>query len=172
MKKNLYIDFDGVILDTVVTTYKMLADRNIDRKEEAKVADFFTNLDWGKVIKATPEINDSVNEIKKICKSDKFDVFILTHVFSLSEIIEKTKYIKKHLPEVTIISVPKSISKTDIVFPDSSILIDDYSGNLKDWKEKGGYAVKFVKEKENGEYKEITKLSEILFLEDLWKKNK
>ena len=43
-----------------------------------------------------------------------------------------------------------------------AILVDDYSGNLKEWQESGGIAVKFVKDLENGKYTEITSLDELL----------
>ena len=43
-----------------------------------------------------------------------------------------------------------------------AILVDDYSGNLKLWKEAGGIAVKFSKVKEESEYINITSLEELL----------
>ena len=65
--KKLYIDFDGVILDTMTKSYDELKKENIDRKDQDKVMEFFRNLDWKKLIEETEEINDSINEIKKIC---------------------------------------------------------------------------------------------------------
>ncbi|HOZ53714.1 MAG TPA: hypothetical protein PKY25_00010 [Bacilli bacterium] len=162
MNKQLYIDFDGVILDTIDVCYKMIADRQIERSETEKVETFFKELDWSEIIDTTPVINDSINEIRKICDSNKFNIFILTHVYSTNEMVSKISFINKYLPEITVVSVPKALSKTDVVYPEGAILIDDYSGNLKDWEEKGGQAVKFVKEKENGKYIEITRLSEII----------
>ena len=76
--------------------------------------------------------------------------------------IEKIKFLHNVLPLVTIVSVPKQIPKTEVVNPCSSILIDDYSGNIKQWQKKLGIGIKFVKEKENGEYPEITHLSEVI----------
>ena len=72
--KQLYIDFDGVILDTMTKSYEELKKENIDRKDQDKVMEFFRNLDWKKLIEETEEINDSINEIKKICDSKKFNV--------------------------------------------------------------------------------------------------
>ena len=46
----------------------------------------------------------------------------------------------------------------------NAILVDDFSGNLKDWEESGGIAVKFVREKENGKFTEITSLDELIDL--------
>ena len=160
--KQLYIDFDGVILDTITKTYKVMEEENIDIKNEEQVMEFYRNLDWGKLILETPQINDSINEIKKICDCKKFNVYVLTHVNSTNEMIEKIKFLHNVLPLVTIVSVPKQIPKTEVVNPCSAILIDDYSGNIKQWQKKLGIGIKFVKEKENGEYPEITHLSEVI----------
>lgn len=160
--KQLYIDFDGVILDTMTKSYKVLEEKNIDIKDKEKVIEFFRNLDWEKLIEETDVINDSINEIKKICESKKFNVYILTHINSTNEMIAKINYLHKNLPLVTIVSVPKQIPKTEVVNPSAAILIDDYSGNIKEWQKKLGIGIKFVKEKENGDYPEITHLSEVI----------
>ena len=160
--KQLYIDFDGVILDTMTKSYKVLEEKNIDIKDKEKVIEFFKDLDWEKLIEETDVINDSINEIKKICASKKFNVYILTHINSTNEMIAKINYLHKNLPLVTVVSVPKQIPKTEVVNPSAAILIDDYSGNIKEWQEKLGIGIKFVKEKENGDYPEITHLSEVI----------
>lgn len=160
--KQLYIDFDGVILDTMTMSYEELKKENIDIKNQEKVMEFFRNLDWKKLIEETDEINDSINEIKKICDSKKFNVYILTHINSTNEMIEKIKYLHKNLPQVTVVSVPKEIPKTEVVNPSAAILIDDYSGNIKEWQKKLGIGIKFVKELEGSDYPEITHLSEVI----------
>ncbi len=160
--KQLYIDFDGVILDTMTRSYEELKKENIDIKNQKKVMEFFRNLDWKKLIEETDEINDSINEIKKICDSKKFNVYILTHINSTNEMIEKIKYLHKNLPQVTVVSVPKEIPKTEVVNPSAAILIDDYSGNIKEWQKKLGIGIKFVKELEGSDYPEITHLSEVI----------
>ncbi len=160
--KQLYIDFDGVILDTMSRSYEELKKENIDIKNQEKVMEFFRNLDWKKLIEETDEINDSINEIKKICDSKKFNVYILTHINSTNEMIEKIKYLHKNLPQVTVVSVPKEIPKTEVVNPSAAILIDDYSGNIKEWQKKLGIGIKFVKELEGSDYPEITHLSEVI----------
>ena len=156
--KQLYIDFDGVIQDTMTKTYEELDKKGIDRKDQEKVTEYFRNLDWKKLIEET----DVINEIKKICESKKFNVYILTHINSTNEMIEKIKYLHKHLPQVTVVSVPKEIPKTEVVNPSAAILIDDYSGNIKEWQKKLGIGIKFVRELENGDYPEITRLSQVI----------
>ena len=160
--KQLYIDFDGVILDTMTKTYETLKEQNIDKNDQEKVQAFFRDLDWKKLISETKEINDSINEIKKICDSKKFNVYILTHINSVNEMVEKINYLHQKLPSVTIVSVPKQIPKTEVVNASSAILIDDYSGNIKEWQKKLGIGIKFVKELEGSDYPEITHLSEVI----------
>ena len=160
--KQLYIDFDGVILDTMTKTYKEIEEAGIDKTNQEKVMEYFRGIDWEKLIEETDEINDSINEIKKICASKKFNVYILTHVNSTNEMIAKIKYLHRVLPQVTVVSVPKQIPKTEVVNPSAAILIDDYSGNIKEWQKKLGIGIKFVKEKENSDYPEITSLSEVI----------
>lgn len=160
--KNLYIDFDGVILDTMTKTYEELDKIGIDKKDFKKVSEYFRTANWKKIIEETEEINDSISEIKKICASKKFNVYILTHVNSTNEMVEKIKYLHKNLPQVTVVSVPKEIPKTEVVNPSAAILIDDFSGNIKEWQKKLGIGIKFVKELEHGNYPEITHLSEVI----------
>lgn len=162
--KQLYIDFDGVILDTMTKTYKVLEEQNIDKNDKKNVTKFFHDLDWKTLIEETDEINDSINEIKKICDSKKFNVYILTHVNSINEMVEKIKYLHKKLPYVTVVTVPKEIPKTEVVNPSAAILIDDYSENIKEWQKKFGIGIKFVSEPEESPYPTITHLSEVINL--------
>lgn len=160
--KQLYIDFDGVILDTITKSYEDLKKMGINVKDEEKVKEYFRNVNWKKLIEETDPINDSINEIKKICECKKFNVCILTHINSTNEMVEKIKYLHKHLPQVTIVSVPKEIPKTDVVNASAAILIDDYSGNIKEWQKKLGIGIKFVRKLEGSDYPEITHLSEVI----------
>lgn len=160
--KQLYIDFDGVILDTMTKSYIEIEKAGIDKTDEQAVMAYFRNVDWDILIKETDEINDSINEIKKICASKKFNVYILTHINSTNEMVAKINYLHSKLPEVTIVSVPKEIPKTKVVNPSAAILIDDYSGNIKTWQKKLGIGIKFVKELEGSDYPEITHLSEVI----------
>ena len=64
--KQLYIDFDGVILDTMTKTYKEIEEAGIDKTNQEKVMEYFRSIDWEKLIEETDEINDSINEIGKL----------------------------------------------------------------------------------------------------------
>lgn len=162
--KNLYIDFDGVICNTIEITYKMLEESGIDIKDQDKVTEFYENLDWEHVLNICDIINDGMNNIKKLSSSGKFNIAILTHVNSMNEMIEKVKYIRKYLKDVTIIPVPKAISKTRMINARFSILVDDYPVNLNEWKEAGGIGVRFDLDMDGKGFLVIDRLDELLEL--------
>ena len=156
----LYLDCDGVILDTINMSYKMLKEKGIEREEEKK--DFYRNLSWEELIIEAGEINNATDKIKKL--AEIYDVAILTHVISEGEIIAKENYFKEVLPEVKVIAVPKEIRKADAVDPKGNILVDDFLGNLDYWHEKGGISIKFSDSGKECIYQTITDLSELLKL--------
>ncbi len=166
---NLYIDFDGVIMNTIDVTYEDLkkAGLNIKNPENAeKVRDFYATIDWKNLLNNRAEIiNDGINCIKRIIASNKFNVSILTHINSLNEAIEKVKYIRKHLKDITIIPVPKEISKTSMVHTENAILIDDYVGNLEEWREHKGIGVKFSTKLNGKGFPVIDRLDQIINLD-------
>ena len=162
--KNLYIDFDGVISDTIDVTYKMMEARMIDKTNVKEVREFYQNLDWASLLETTPLINNSMEKIEKLINSGKYDVAILTHVNSQKEAVAKIRYIRKFLKEVTIIPVPKEVSKTETVCAKDSILVDDYKGNLAEWEAAGGIGVRFSKNKKESNYIDILDLEELLAL--------
>jgi len=141
--KNLYIDFDGVIMDTIRVTYDMVNRLEINIEDFEKMSEFYENLNWKKVLSLTPIINDGFNCIKRLQDSKKFNIAILTHVNSQDEAVAKINYIRKYTKEVTVIPVPREVSKTKMCKIEGSILVDDYSGNLKDWEKEGGIGIQF-----------------------------
>lgn len=162
IKKQLYIDFDGVIMDTIDVTYKIIKDEKIDLKDEEEVEKFYKALDWKNLLSITPEINDAFNCIEKIRESNMFDIAILTHVNSLDEAIEKIKFIRKHTIDLTIIPVPKALSKTQMVHTKGAILIDDYTSNLTEWESSLGIGIRFNRNLNGKGFKVIDRLDKIL----------
>lgn len=160
--KNLYIDFDGVILDTIRVTYEMLDSMGISPKDLDKTTKFYLELDWEQLLNNTPVINDGINCIKRIIDSNKFNVAILTHIYSLNEGTEKVKYIRKYFDDITVIPVPKTISKTQMVHTEDAILIDDYSPNLIEWENAGGIGIRFNLELESKGFKVIDRLDKVI----------
>ncbi|MEG2600632.1 MAG: hypothetical protein RSA15_02850, partial [Bacilli bacterium] len=129
---------------------------------------FYSNLDWDNLLKRSSIINDGINSIKRILESELFEVTILTHVNSLNEAIHKIKYIRKYFKDITIIPVPRELSKTDMVHVNNSILIDDYAGNLTEWKEKGGIAIRFSPKMNGKGFIVLDKLDQILDMKEIF----
>ena len=159
--KQLYIDFDGVILNTTKISFHELRELNIENNFEAR-EEYFRNIDWYDRILKSEQINNSINNIKKIIDSNKFSVSILTHINSIDEIIAKTEFIRNHIEEIPIISVPIVLSKTNLVNPLNAILIDDYRKNLVEWEESGGMGIHFNEDDDISEFTTINSLDRIL----------
>ena len=161
--RNLYIDFDGVILDTITPVYNLARKLNIDVKTQTKeVGLLFSKIDWETLIEESEELSNSINSIKKLKESKKFNISILTHINSLKEAKAKIEFINNLFDDLTIIPVPKSCSKTMMTQTKGAILVDDYSGNLREWESKGGIGVKYTREYEECEFKNIISLEELL----------
>jgi|LSQX01.2.fsa_nt_gb hypothetical protein len=178
MKKKLYIDFDGVILDTIPPMYELikkhdveLYKRNILNKEilpeedTNRIREIINSIDWKHFLKVTPEINNSIKNINNLVETNLFDIAILTHVNSFKEMEAKFDFISKNISgEIDIICVPKSFDK-NIATKNckDSILIDDHSENLRKWEKAGGIGIKFsTKEKENCPFYQISSLDQIV----------
>lgn len=161
--ENIYIDFDGVIMDTIRVTYDMLDRLEVDRSDTEKMREFYANLNWKQILSLTPIINDSFKCIKKLYASRKYNIAILTHVNSLDEAIAKINHIRKYVKDVTIIPVPREVSKNKMCSTKGSILIDDYSGNLMEWEKEGGIGIQFSTDlTKNKGFPVIDKLDTIL----------
>ncbi|MDD7131813.1 MAG: hypothetical protein PUH84_01670 [Firmicutes bacterium] len=156
----LYLDCDGVILDTINMSYKMIKNKGLTNEKD--IEHFYKNLSWEELIIEAGEINNSIEKIKELTKV--YDVEILTHVNSDGEIIAKLNYFKEVLPGVKVVAVPKEIKKADAVDPKGNILVDDFLGNLDYWHEKGGISIKFSDSGKKCIYQTITDLSELLKL--------
>ena len=76
----IFIDFDGVILDTEVRLEYMKGDRTWE--------EFSPTVDWTKLIKEAEEIESSIENLKEIEKTYK-NVFILSKVHTIHEMKEK-----------------------------------------------------------------------------------
>lgn len=159
--QRLYLDCDGVILDTINKSYQMLREEGITK--EAEVRAFYSNICWEKLIVDAGEIDDSISKIKQLAKH--FDTSILTHVYTESEAQAKIKYFSQNLPGIEVITVPKGTEKADAVDPRGAILVDDFLPNLKVWKKGGGMPIKFSDSGKKGSYTVITDLLDLLTID-------
>ena len=158
--KNLYIDFDGVILDTDNTIDNIIKNKNIDKLE------YIRNCDWDILLNDTDVINNSLNYLRE----SKRDINLLSKISTLEEGIGKVTYLRDNKVNINIHLVPTKISKSDMVNPKDNILIDDKVYNLDEWKSKGGIPIFFNKDnkdidiygKVNTEYKKIRDLRMLL----------
>ena len=165
--RRLYIDFDGVVMDTIPLLYNELEKNNVSMDNEEQIRHVFSSFDFKKIIKDKNILNDSIECINKLLQSKRFEVAFLSHVNSLDEGIVKIKYLRRHFKDdITIIIVPKQVSKTKMVHSEGAILVDDFSGNLKEWEEAGGISVRFSKELESKGYRVLNRLDSLLDMFD------
>lgn len=156
--KRLYIDFDGVILDTIRLLYEEAEKENVDKANP----EFYINFDYNSILKDEYILNDGINCIQKLLDCGKFEVSILTHCHSMKEASNKVKYIRRHFKDMTVIICPKDISKTKMVHTEGAILVDDFAGNLKEWENAGGIPVKFSTTLKSKGYTVIDKLDSLI----------
>ena len=167
--RRLYIDFDGVVMDTIPLLYKELEKNGVSLGNEEQIRKVFGSFDFRTLIKDKNILTDSIGCIHKLIESKRFDINFLSHINSLEEGIVKVKYLRRHFKNnVTIILVPRGIEKPKMVHSLGAILVDDFSGNLKIWKDAGGRAIRFSKELESKGYKVINRLDALL---DMFDKN-
>ena len=165
--KRLYIDFDGVVMDTIPLLYNELAKKGVVKENEEEVHRVFAAFDYGTIIKDKNILNDSIHCINKLLASGRFEVAFLSHINSLAEGVVKVKYLRRHFKNnITIILVPKGIEKPKVVHSKGAILVDDYAGNLKEWEENGGIAIRFSKELESHGFRVINRLDSLLDMFD------
>ena len=112
--KRLYIDFDGVVMDSIPLLYAALEASGADYSVEEERRRFFSTYDFDLVINDDNILNDSIGCINKLIESNMFEISFLTHVNSLQEGISKINYLREKFKNITIIIVPKEISKTKI----------------------------------------------------------
>ena len=163
----LYIDFDGVVMDTIPLLYDELKKQNVKMGDEENIHKVFASFDYGTIIKDKNILNDSINCIHKLLDSKRFEISFLSHINSLEEGIVKVKYLRRHFKDnISIILVPSGIAKPKMVHSEGAILVDDFSGNLKSWSESGGISIRFSKELESKGYKVIDRLDALLDMFD------
>ena len=129
----IFIDFDGVILDTEKLLFEEWR-KNPNRHllPEIEKIKYIQNSNWNYILNNSEIINDSIYYLKQMNPKTSF---ILTKIHSLSnEGVEKVKWIKSHRIKQNIILVPHIVKKTDMVDVNGNILVDDSLKNLREWE--------------------------------------
>ena len=162
-EKKIFLDFDGVILDS--------EQRIVDLKDKNPTLDweeFFANIDWKCLYETSSEINESLKVIKEL-QRQKTQLYILSKVHTLLEGQTKIDFLRKHGIEIPILLTPPDIKKSMVYLPnDGSILVDDSYKNIVDWNQNGGHGILFLNddilEDEEMELMKITKVKSLKFL--------
>lgn len=147
MKIKLYIDFDGVILNTIETMEQMIEELGI-RSNISLLRQFYLTVNWKDVIDKSIPLQHSIDNIKSIIASDLYEVAILTHVNSIDEGNYKKEYLKQYFSNLVVIPVLYPKPKYQVVDCKGAILVDDKENNLRLWKKHGGLAIQFSLEKQ------------------------
>ncbi len=166
-KITVYIDCDGVLLDTIGYSKKLLLEQyginydthdRSDVEADRKVGEFFKNLDWPRVLQESPEINNSKKFIHLFKNSNLYDPIIYTSISSQSEKEAKKEMFSQELKEVDLIfgeaKKPKECNDGQ------SILVDDDDFNLRYWN---GMPIRFISNKPTI-FPTIDDLGEIYYL--------
>ena len=153
----IYVDFDGVILDT-----DAVLDLEYSKVKDINKSEFIKNYDWNNLVINSTIINNSLDNLK----NSKYETYILSKISSLNEGISKVKYLRDNGVLTNIHLVPNKISKSEMVRVKGNILIDDKVYNLDEWSNNGGIAIFFNKDNldydvrgnKNTKYKKICNL--------------
>ena len=170
MKIDLYVDFDGVILNSIEVSYQLIRKKYGRKATSEESADFYQNINWNEFLQMCNPINNSIENLQNLIDSGLYNVTVLTHVLSKSEKEAKQKYLKERLPEIKYIAVTKPNPKWESVNCKNAILVDDYSENLELWENHGGTAIKFSQKDKEYKYIKINDLKELEELYPLLKK--
>lgn len=138
----IYIDFDGVILNTTPQIFDEWLDNNddINIKELEKI-EYIKCRNWHKILRESMVIDDAISVLKNM---DVKNTAILTKVHSLeNEGAEKIRFLREMGVKLEVILVPYPLKKTEVVNANGNVLIDDTIHNLDDWSKCGGKCIFF-----------------------------
>lgn len=142
--RDLYIDCDGVIFDTIRYGFIEMKELGVNTKNDDDITEYFRNCDWNKLIDLGGIINEATEKIKILDESNEFNtVQVATHRCSYLEGVIKTDKFKELIPNVKIITIPKKISKHHALNARGNILIDDAKSKILDWINDGGIGILF-----------------------------
>ena len=133
----IYIDCDGVILDTetgLFDSYYQLKESNPNLKK----LQYLQEMDWKNWLKQSKILGNSIEILKHY---NPEGIYILTKVHSLQEATAKIEFFRSLSVKNDIIIVPNGVSKNSMVEAQGNILIDDSNKNLEEWEKSGGISL-------------------------------
>lgn len=144
----VYIDFDGVILDTEELLFKeWRKNPNHSLLPEKSKIRYIQEVDWEFILNHSDMIHDSIYYLKNM---DPKDSAILTKIHSLTnEGVAKVNWIRSHDILQNVILVPYPLKKCDMVDANGNILVDDSLKNLDDWSKCNGTPIFFDMDDDN-----------------------
>ncbi len=160
----LYLDCDGVIFNTMETSFNMMKELGLDSKKCEDLDYFFIHvIDWNYLIYKSGIINNAILKIRTIKEKNIFkDVKILTKLSgNLGEELVKRRLFSKLLPDIEVITLPFKEHKDEIVDPVGNILVEDNLSNFDRWENAHGVAVLFKPDEFNYESNIICDLMDI-----------
>ncbi|MDO5569059.1 MAG: hypothetical protein Q4G04_02980 [bacterium] len=161
----IYIDFDGVILDTndLIDDFRDIVRYKNNLSKDEDVEKYLNNMNWYGILSRARIIENSINHIKQLQNEKLFKIIILTKYNTFTERASKDYIIKKLFNPngIEIVFVPCYVHKCEVVCPKGNILIDDYIENLIAWHQAGGIAIKFSDGNKISSFPRITNIGEI-----------
>ena len=154
---NIYLDFDGVFVDSEerIIKYK-------EMHQDISWEEFFEQLNWFEFLDECTEINDTIKIVQEL-QDKTTKIAVLTKIHTLLEMQAKVKFLReKKKITVPIYFVPPHVKKSQIIIPtNNDLLIDDSQKNIDDWIAHGGIGIQFCEDL--GE-KEKTRTKSLKFL--------
>ncbi len=147
MKPKLYVDFDGVILDTINEAFSMMDELGLDHTNRREVDYFFTHsVDFEKLFNRSRIINDSVDKVKYLQACNEFqEVCILTKLSgNYGEERVKRGFLHDNLSEIRVITLAYNLFKDCVVNAEGNILVDDEMRNITRWNNARGIGIHFL----------------------------
>ena len=167
-EKYIFIDCDGVILDSEQRMNKKKEERGYLNHNDGKEFDDYFKLadsiegEWEYIIEGASSLNSSVEIIRELEKM-KRKLAILTKVHSLKEMQIKVSDLRQNRYIYSpIIFVPPGIQKYEVVIPNHQLLIDDSKKNINGWIEHDGQGLLFDDKLDNNSKTKVRSLKFLL----------
>lgn len=142
--RTLYIDFDGVLFDTIPLAFLEMERLGVDLSNEDAITDYFRTANWNYLIEQGGVLNDSIQKLEILMESNEFEqVEVATHRCSYQEGVIKNSNLKKQIPNLKVTTIPKRIEKHHALKAENNILIDDAKGKILSWIKDGGIGILF-----------------------------